>query len=94
VDEVRYVDELSAVLAELAPPCLHTLDGGINSDRCGARPCLLYSPCVHKVEHNLPCLDRMRPCLSVQSVCPHRSLRYTLQRMGCIAVMGGRHLLV
>ncbi|KAI3437610.1 hypothetical protein D9Q98_000062 [Chlorella vulgaris] len=32
VDEVRYVDELSAVLAELAPPCLHTLDGGINSD--------------------------------------------------------------
>jgi hypothetical protein len=33
VDEVRYVDELASVLAELAPPCLHTLDGGINTDR-------------------------------------------------------------
>lgn len=35
VDEVRYVDELAAVLAELAPPCLHVLDGGVNTDRCG-----------------------------------------------------------
>lgn len=33
VDEVRYVDELAAVLAELAPPALHVLTGGVNTDR-------------------------------------------------------------
>lgn len=33
VDEVRYTDELADVLAELAPPCLHVLVGGVNSDR-------------------------------------------------------------
>ncbi len=33
VNEVRYVDELAAVLDELAPPCLHVLDGGTNTDR-------------------------------------------------------------
>lgn len=32
VDEVRYTDELADVLAELAPPCLHVLVGGVNSD--------------------------------------------------------------
>lgn len=32
MDEVRYVDELAAVLAELAPPSLHVLSGAVNSD--------------------------------------------------------------
>ena len=31
--QVRYCDELAAVLAELAPPCLHILAGGVNTDR-------------------------------------------------------------
>lgn len=34
VEEVRYTDELAEVLGELAPPCLHVLDGGVNTDRC------------------------------------------------------------
>lgn len=43
VDEVRHVDELAAVLAELAAPCLHVLDGGVNTDRrasTSSLPCL------------------------------------------------------
>jgi hypothetical protein len=36
VDEVRYVDELAAVLEELAPPSLHVLTGGVNTDRCAS----------------------------------------------------------
>lgn len=32
VEEVRYCDELAAALEELAPPCLHVLDGGVNTD--------------------------------------------------------------
>lgn len=41
VDEVRYVDELAAVLEELAPPCLHVLTGGVNTDRRAPLPLLL-----------------------------------------------------
>jgi hypothetical protein len=33
VDEVHYVDEMAAVLASLAPPCLHVLSGAVNTDR-------------------------------------------------------------
>jgi hypothetical protein len=40
VDEVRYVDELATVLEELAPPLLHVLTGGINTDRCASSWCL------------------------------------------------------
>ncbi len=38
VEEVRYVDELAEALEELAPPCLHVLDGGVNTDRRGGGP--------------------------------------------------------
>ena len=36
VDEAHYVDELAAVLGQLAPPRLHVLTGGVNTDRCAA----------------------------------------------------------
>lgn len=42
VDEVRYNDEVAAVLSELAAPCLHVLDGGVNSDSGLTMPTLSF----------------------------------------------------
>lgn len=64
MDEVRYTDELAAVLAELAPPCLHVLAGGVNSDRSD---CVRGAGGVGMNVHLWLCVrrvtDLVRPCL-------------------------------
>ncbi|PSC76780.1 xaa-Pro dipeptidase isoform X1 [Micractinium conductrix] len=47
VDEVRYCDELAAVLAELAPPCLHILAGGVNTDSGLPMPAITFEGVEH-----------------------------------------------